>query len=382
MHQSKKQKHIVVRINKRLGKEFGFTVGESTTWRIVCDKKGKINENFVPLEFDPYEAAQIDFGTAYAYLKGEKIKFKFFCMRLCYSGHYFVKSYPSENEECFLDAHISALKIFGGVPRRIIFDNDKVAVKEGLSAYVSKENKRYTELKAHYHFSTDYCNPRSGKEKGLVENLAGYVRRNALVPMPKVTSFDELIYQLWNHCQSYINHSIKSRTGTVGENFFLENSVLLPFPLYHYAPEQVSYSRVDSYSLITYQINIYSVPTEYCVKEVHLKVSALKIGIYTRNNLIATHERNFGKCQKIYDIKHCMKFLEAKPRAIFNTAPVKRFIPKEILSEYATKPNGQKLLLAHLKEMNGLKETPDITVIPTQLKLYIPSLPGSFSEVQ
>lgn len=70
------------------------------------------------------------------------------------------------------------------VPKRTIFDNAAVAVSEGLDAYVTKETKRYEELKAHYQFNTTYCNPSSGNEKGLVEKLVGYVRRNALVPMP------------------------------------------------------------------------------------------------------------------------------------------------------------------------------------------------------
>ena len=369
-HQYKKQKHTAVRIHKRLQNELGFTGSESTIRRVVRDLKNKTTEAFVPLEFDPGEAAQIDFGTAYAYIKGHRVKLKFFCMRLCFSGHYFVKSYPAENEECFLDAHISAFKFFGRVPRRIVFDNAKVAVKEGLGAYVSKENTRYTEIKAHYQFSTSYCNPRSGNEKGLVENLVGYARRNALVPMPKVESFDELNAHLQDHCIEYLQHSIKGKIGTVGENFEVEKSALLPLPLYHYVPEKISYSRVNSYSLITFQTNKYSVPTKYCGKEVCLKISAMKIEIYYRNNLIAFHERHFGKYQKNYDIKHYIKLLEAKPRAVFNAAPVRQYIPKEVLSRYAARPDGQKLLLAHLREVNGLKETPDITVIPTHLKHY------------
>jgi len=239
-----------------------------------------------------------------------------------------------------------------------------------LGAYVSKENKRYTELKAHYQYSTSYCNPRSGNEKGLVENLVGYARRNALVPMPKVESFHELNNHLLDHCIKYLQHSIKGKIGTVGENFEIEKSELLPLPLYHYVPEKISYSRVNSYSLITFQTNKYSVPTEYCGKEVCIKIGAMKIEVYYHNNLIASHERYFGKNQKIYDIKHYMKLLEAKPRAVFNAAPVRQYIPKEVLSRYAARPDGQKLLLAHLREVNGLKETPDITVIPTQLKHY------------
>ncbi len=84
---------------------------------------------------------------------------------------------------------------------------------------------------------------------------------------------------------------------------------------------------------------------------------------------IATHERWYGKNHKTYDITHYIKLLESKPRALFTSICLK-YIPKDVLQTYASKKDGQKLLLAHLKEVNGLKETPDITVIPTQLNRY------------
>ena len=369
-HSFKKQKHTATRIHQRLQDELGFTGSGSTIRRVVRELRNKTKEAFVPLEFDPGEAAQIDFGSAYAYIKGQRKKLKFFCMRLCFSGHFFVKAYYAENEECFLDAHISSFKFFGGVPKRTIFDNAKVAVSEGLGAYVTKETKRYCELKAHYQFAATYCNPRSGNEKGLVENLVGYVRRNAMVPMPKVDSLDELNATLESYCQGYIEHSIASRTGTVGENFSIEKRVLLPLPLYHYSPEKLLYPEVSAYSLITFQTNKYSVPTDYCGKEVCLKAGPSEIRVYHKNEMIANHERNYGKNHRTYDIGHYIKLLETKARAIFNAAPVRQYVPKDVLQMYASKHGGQKLLLAYLKESNGLKETPDITVIPTQLNLY------------
>jgi len=131
--------------------------------------------------------------------------------------------------------------------------------------------------------------------------------------MPKVESFDDLNNNLLVHCIKYLQHSIKGKIGSVGENFEVEKSVLLPLPLYHYVPEKISYSRVNSYSLIIFQTNKYSIPTEYCSKAVCLKIDAMKIEVYYRNNSIAFHERHFGKNQKIYDIKHYIKLLDPNP---------------------------------------------------------------------
>lgn len=369
-HNVKKQKHTAVRIHQRLQEDLGFTGSESNIRKVVMTLRDQHKDAFIPLEFDPGEAAQIDFGTAYAYINNKRVTIKIFCMRLCYSGHFFVKAFYAENEECFLEGHIAAFEFFGGTPRRIIFDNAKVAVKEGLGAYVKQEAKRYQELKAHYAFSTNYCNPRSGHEKGMVENLVGYIRRNTLVPMPQISSLEQLNFVLLDKCRSYVSHSIKGRIGTVGESYNLEISALLPLPRYAYHAELAFYTEVNSYSLVTFKTNKYSVPTEYAGKEVLVKASATSISVYYKSSLIAAHERSYLQHEKKYDIKHYIALLEARPRALFNAAPVRQYVPKEILQSFVRQPNGQQLLLAHLKNSNVTKETSEITVIPTKLDKY------------
>ena len=79
-------------------------------------------------------------------------------------------AFMRQNEESFLEGMQTGLEFFGGAPRRIIFDNAKVGVKEGFGKY-AKTQDRYAELAAHYAFRTDFCNPSEGHEKGLVENL-------------------------------------------------------------------------------------------------------------------------------------------------------------------------------------------------------------------
>ena len=73
---------------------------------------------------------------------------------------------------------------FKGIPKRLIFDNAKVAVREGFGLH-AKATKEYKAFAAHYSFQTDFCNIASGNEKGLVENLVGYARRNFMVPVPR-----------------------------------------------------------------------------------------------------------------------------------------------------------------------------------------------------
>lgn len=106
--------------------------------RVGREFKNKTPKPFIPLVFDPSEAMQIDFGSAYIYIDNHQVKIKYFCVRLCHSASIFTKAYYAKKEECFLDGLASAFAFFGGVSHNIIFDNARVAVKEGYGAYVTK----------------------------------------------------------------------------------------------------------------------------------------------------------------------------------------------------------------------------------------------------
>ena len=215
----KKQRHTAKRIYDRLVDELGFTGGETTVRRLVSQLREKPQEAFVPLSFPPGDAMQIDWGEATVYLSGEKTVVNLFCARLCYSGAPLVLAYRRQNEESFLDALVQVFRYFGGAPRRVIFDNGKVAVKDGFGAHARKQ-AGYAALAAHYGFEAIFCNPASGNEKGLVEGLVGYSRRNTCVPVPKVDSMEDLNALFQKKCRKYLAHQIRGKEANVG--FMLE----------------------------------------------------------------------------------------------------------------------------------------------------------------
>lgn len=57
-----------------------------------------------------------------------------------------VLAYRRQNEESFLDAFVNVFDILGGTTARVIFDNGKVAVKEGFGAHAKMQELNY-ELK-------------------------------------------------------------------------------------------------------------------------------------------------------------------------------------------------------------------------------------------
>ena len=139
----KKQRHTAKRIYDRLVEEKGFTGGESTIRAKVREIKQTSHVAFIPLLFDPGEALQVDWGEAYVYIQGKREKVNLFCARLCYSCRPVVLAYHRQNEESFLDAFVRTFKTIEGAPVKVIFDNGKVAVKEGFGAHAKKQ-RRYT----------------------------------------------------------------------------------------------------------------------------------------------------------------------------------------------------------------------------------------------
>ena len=118
----RKQRHTAHRIFERLRDEHGFTGGYTIVKDYVRARRQSTREAFVPLHHPPGHA-QVDFGEAVVEVGGRREKVAFFCLILPHSNVWFVKAYPRETTEAFLDGHVSAFAFLGGVPRSILYDN-------------------------------------------------------------------------------------------------------------------------------------------------------------------------------------------------------------------------------------------------------------------
>ena len=123
----RKQRHTAHRIFERLRDEHGFTGGYTIVKDYVRARRQSTREAFVPLHHPPGHA-QVDFGEAVVEVGGRREKVAFFCLIVPHSNVWFVKAYPRETTEAFLDGHVSAFAFLGGVPRSILYDNTTLAV--------------------------------------------------------------------------------------------------------------------------------------------------------------------------------------------------------------------------------------------------------------
>ena len=328
----KKQKHTAQRIYDRLVAETGFKGGASSVRRAVHELRleRESQQVFVPLSFFPGDSAQVDWGEATIYMDGKRMKINLFCARLCYSCAPYVIAYRRQNLESFLDAIIHTFKFFGGVPKRLIFDNAKVAVKSGFGAHAAVQDD-YAKLAAHYGFKPVFCNPASGNEKGLVENLVGYIRRNVCVPLPRVKNLEELNAKLLEQCLKYQGHKVESRPDKVGEMLKEDRKVIQKMPKYVPDVSKQVFPTVSRYSVVIFDKNKYSVPCKYRGKVTTAKGYPNHVEVWAEGKMIARHDRLFGSKEESLDLRHYLPILSQKGRAIRYAKPVQRIVPVEFV---------------------------------------------------
>ena len=249
LRRPRKQRHTAKRIFERLRDEYGFDGGYTTVKDYVRENRRQTREMFVPLSHAPGHA-QCDFGEALVVIGGVERKAHCFVIDLPHSDGCFVKAYPAETTEAFLDGHVSAFSFLGGVPRSILYDNTKLAVAKILGDGRRQRTRAFTELQSHYLFEDRFGRPGKGNDKGKVEGLVGYARRNFLVPIPSFESFDALNAYLERRCLERTDARLRGHAETIGQRMERDLDALLPLPPAAYDACEKQAGRVSSLSLV------------------------------------------------------------------------------------------------------------------------------------
>jgi transposase len=343
-----KQRHTAKRIFERLKEEHQFTGGYTIVKDYVRLAELHSREMFIPLTHAPGEA-QADFGEAQVVIAGVEQKAHYLAMDLPHSDDCFVVAFPAETTEAFLEGHVRAFAYFGGVPTRILYDNTKIAVAKILGGEERKKTKAFSELQSYYLFADKFGRPARGNDKGKVEGLVGYARRNFMVPIPRASSWEELNLHLEADCRKRRERRLRGHTETIGERFERDRAALLPLPAAPYeACEKIS-ARVSSLSLVRYRSNDYSVPTEYGHRQVWVKGYVHEVVIACGSEVIARHQRSYEREAVVFDPLHYLALLEQKTRALDQAAPLACWQLPECFAQL------RRLLEARLKK-HGSRE--------------------------
>jgi transposase len=318
----RKQRHTARRIFERLRDEHGYTGGRTVVKEAVAAWRLRTAEVFVPLAHPPGEA-QVDFGQAEVTLDGQTATVALFVMTLPYSDAVFVCAFPRECTEAFLEGHVRAFAFFGGVPRRISYDNAKVAVAQVTGGRDRKLTDAFLRLKSHHLFEPHFCLVRRPNEKGHVETLVGFARRSYLVPVPAVHGgLEPLNADLLRRCREDLARRLWGKPATKAELLAEERPALLPLPSEAFVAARVEPRRADSLSLVSFDANQYSVPTEYAHHGVTVVASVDTVRIVCEDRVAAVHRRCWGRERVFYDPVHYLAALERKPGALDFAAPL------------------------------------------------------------
>ena len=255
----RKQRHTAKRIFERLRDEHGFTGGYTIVKDYVRERRRRGREVFVPLAHDPGHA-QVDFGEARVVIGGEACKIHVFAMDLPQSDACFLKAYRAETGEAFCDGHVAAFAFFGGVPLSILYDNTKLAVARILGDGTRQRTRVFSELQSHYLFADRFGRPGKGSDKGKVEGLIGFMRRNFLVPIPRFDTIEALNAHLETRCRGRQSAALRGHKETIEVRLERDRAAFLPLPATPYDACDRQPGRASSLSLVRYRANDYSVP--------------------------------------------------------------------------------------------------------------------------
>jgi transposase len=327
----KKQRHTAKRIFERLREEHGYTGCASIVRAAVAEWHQGRAEVFVPLSHPPGEA-QVDFGFAEVVIAGERVTAAFFVMTLPYSDVFFMRAYPKECTETFQDGHVRAFDYFGGVPTRISYDNSKVAVAAITGRRGRTPTREFLRLASHFLFAYHFCRVRRPNEKGHVEAMVKFARRNFLVPVPHAESWEALNAELVRRCEADLTRRVRGKDRCKNELLATERSSLRPLPTSSFEPRRVELADASSLSLVRFDGNDYSVPTAFAHHPITVIGGLDEVRLICQDCLVARHRRHWGKEHVTFDPLHYLALLERKPGAFDHAKPLEAWSLPEVFA--------------------------------------------------
>jgi transposase len=320
----KKQRHTAKRIWERLREEENFTGGYTAVKDTVRRSRQSNKEVFVPLKHFPGEV-QVDFGHALVKVKGCLRKAPFFVMALPYSDAVFVAVFERECTETFWEGHVRAFEFFGGVPKRISYDNTSIAVSAIMGGGKRRLTHGFLQFKSHYLFEHHFCRPVRGNEKGVVEGLVKYTRLNFMVPVPEVRSLEELNASLNLRCCQELKRRLRGKAKSKAQLLGEDQQAMLDLPSTAFEAAKKVSTSASSLSLVRFDGNDYSVPVCWAHHPIVAKGFCQEVVLAAQGREVARHQRIWAKEQVCFEPLHYLALLERKPGALDYALPLEKW---------------------------------------------------------
>ena len=302
---------ILMEIQKQ-GYDGGYTILKDYIRRI---RTGKNPSAFLRLETQPCEYAQVDWANiGHITIGNTKRQLSCFVMVMSYSRMMYIEFTLSQRIEDFMAAHVNAFKFFGGIPKKINYDNLKTVVLAHVGSNI-RFNLRFMDFAGYYLFKPVICAVRKPNEKGKVESGIKYVR-SAFLAGRLINSPS----QIQSEALEWLNKEANERIhGTTREKpsirFESEKNILLALPQNDYDCSIIASAMATSQALIHFDGNRYSVPCAFAGKTLTVKATARQVAVYDRTRILTSHQRSYEKHLIIENPRHYEGLLAQRKKA-------------------------------------------------------------------
>ena len=327
--QHRKQRHTAKRVFERLRDEHGFTGGYTIVKDYMREHHRRSQEMFVPLAH-PSGHGQADFGEAMVVIGGVEQKAHFFALDLPQSDACYLRAYPAATAEAWVDGHVHAFAFFGRVPQSVLYDNDRCLVARILPDGTRNRARLFSGFLSHYLIHDRYGRPGKGNDKGSVEGLVGWARRNFMVPLPRFASWEDFNVWLEEQCRRRQADILRGHSETIGQRLARDLEAMTELPAAPFDACDQATGRVSSQALVRYKTNDYSVPVAYGHRDVWVRGYVDEVVIGCGGEVIARHPRCYEREDMVFDPVHYLALLEKKIGALDQAAPLAKWdLPPE-----------------------------------------------------
>lgn len=314
--QPPKQRHTAMRIFERLCDEHSYAGGYDAVRRFVKKHRTEKRETFIPLDHDPGQRLEADFGKIYVYFPDGRRQVSVLILVWSYSNAPFAVALPTERTEAILEGMVQAFEFFNCIPREVWWDNPTTVAVALLSGRDRKVNPRYAALASHYVFEPLFCMPASGNEKPVVENRVKTLQRRWGTPVPRMKDLAELNTYLRECCRNDQSRPSRDAKSTIGERLEHDRQNAASLPQHRFDACIRQPAKVDKYQFARFDNASYSVPRAAAFQSVTVKGYVDHVEIIDGDQVVATHERSYEPGDQVLNPLHYQLTLSRRPSAL------------------------------------------------------------------
>lgn len=153
IHRGKRERRTTKALFEAI-RALGYSGSRGPVYEFCKDWQDERNKprhaGFVPMSYELGEAFQFDWSCEYAFVEGLRRRLEVAHVKLAASRAFVMVAYYTQSHEMLFDAHARAFEIFGGIPKRGIYDNMKTAVDKVGAGKQRSVNARFESMTGHY----------------------------------------------------------------------------------------------------------------------------------------------------------------------------------------------------------------------------------------